>query len=116
MKKIMRLIDSREWEQLKKVNEDAELIIFKYSPICSISASVENDFDEWFARIADEQSVECAKVNVIESRPLSRQIADELSINHQSPQVIWLNKGGGVKWSASHYDINASSLEAHRSK
>jgi len=105
-----------EWEKLKNDStENSELIIFKYSPICGISSSVEKDFNSWFLNLNDKVKIKCAKIDVISARPLSQHIAKELAVEHQSPQLIWLNKESKVKWSASHYDIDKSQLSAQLS-
>ncbi len=102
-----------EWEKIKKETaEKAELIIFKYSPICGVSSSVENDFNSWYLNLNENVKIICAKVDVISAKPVSQYIAKELNIQHQSPQLIWLKKDGKVKWSGSHYDIEKSQLSA----
>ncbi len=102
-----------EWEKLREETaKKEELIVFKYSPICGVSSSVENDFNSWFSNLNENVKIVCAKVDVISAKSVSRYIAKELNIQHQSPQVIWLKKDGKVKWSGSHYDIDKSQLSA----
>ncbi len=48
-------------------------------------------------------------VDVIRQRPLSREIAAHLGIEHESPQTI-LIRCGAVRWHASHYDVTADAL------
>jgi bacillithiol system protein YtxJ len=50
-------------------------------------------------------------VDVIRQRPLSREIAAHLGIQHESPQAI-LIRGGAVGWHASHYEVTAEALAA----
>lgn len=105
---IKEIFSVEEWNMIKR-NSNCEIIIFKYSPICPISSSVEKDFDSWISEQPDE-NIKCVKVNVIDSKPLSRQLADELGVFHQSPQVIWLTDKHKAKWNASHYDITSKNL------
>ena len=49
-------------------------------------------------------------VDVLGQRPLSQRIAADLSIRHESPQVIVLQAGKPM-WHASHYDVTADTLE-----
>ncbi len=108
---IIEIKNIDEWKNIKRETDGtSELIIFKFSPVCSISSSVEEDFKIWISGLSENTPVKCIKINVIDSRPLSRHIAEELKIQHQSPQLIWLAKSGGVKWHASHYDINPAEL------
>ena len=114
MKKIIELNEIKDWEEFKQNNkENCETILFKFSPVCSISNSVENMFDRWFANVPEEININCLKVDVINSRPVSRKIAADLDVLHQSPQIIWLTQNARVKWSESHYLITESALDAN---
>ncbi|HSB70340.1 MAG TPA: monothiol bacilliredoxin BrxC family protein [Candidatus Methylomirabilis sp.] len=48
-------------------------------------------------------------VDVLSQRPLSRRIAADLGIRHESPQAILLRAGRPL-WHASHYDVTADAL------
>ena len=50
-------------------------------------------------------------VKVIEARPLSLRMAEELGIAHASPQAILVRDGRAV-WHASHFAITAAALAA----
>jgi len=111
MKKIVILNNKNEWEKLLgESGDDTEIIIFKFSPYCGTSASREQLFEEWFSGIDDELNITCARIDVVESRPLSQYIAAEYNIKHESPQIIWLDKMKNVKWHDSHYSITVSAL------
>lgn len=111
-----QLLESPEqWSDLKnQAAGSRELVVLKFSPICPISARAERQFDEWSAGLPEEAGLALAKVDVIGARPLSQALAAELDVTHQSPQVLWLDAAGAVKWHASHDDINVASLEARR--
>jgi len=99
MKKMYALQDIQQWETLKEgVQGSRGVVIFKRSPICPISAAAEREFDVWYERIPDDEDILCAKVDVIASHPLSRHIAKELGVEHQSPQVLWISPEGNVRW------------------
>lgn len=51
-----------------------------------------------------------ALVKVIEARPLSLWLADELGVAHASPQVILID-GGRAMWNASHGAIRVDALQ-----
>jgi bacillithiol system protein YtxJ len=101
-----------DWQQLKE-NHSSETLIFKYSPMCGVSFNVERKFNNWLENLPEDKNLTCAKVNVITARALSREIAAELNITHESPQLIWLDEEGKVKWHASHYDINEDELNSN---
>lgn len=111
MKKMLEISDPESLNRLMKKGEEGfQLLIFKYSPLCSISYFVERSFDKWFAKLAEDTPVIALKVNVINSRELSRKIAAEFDIMHESPQAIWLSENREVKWHASHNSINDKNL------
>ncbi len=105
--------DTKQWETFKKeMAATAELIIFKRSPICPISRRAEREFNRWADSLLKDVKLILVKVDVIAAKQLSRQIAAELKVVHQSPQVIWLTGPGEVKWHASHYAITVDNLNS----
>ncbi len=111
MGKNIELRTIKDWEDFNQ-NKDGsfDTIIFKYSPICPISISVEGMFDEWLSNLSGEIKLNCIKINVLTSRQLSRKIAEDIKIKHESPQLIWLTSEGELKWTDSHYSITESKL------
>lgn len=111
MKKRIFINNISEWDNLKKETHDLnETIIFKFSPICAQSLDIQQDVEEWFEHEANDDNLMIAFVNVISARPLSQTIAAQTGIKHESPQLIWFNKNGEVKFSASHRRINQQTL------
>lgn len=115
MNSIIKIKNIEQWENLKNdVLPVEELIILKYSPFCSISSIVEEDFDSWYSKLSEENKLKCAKVNVIEAKEVSTKIAQDLKLKHESPQLIWLKGNSEIKWAASHFDITIDELKAHQ--
>jgi bacillithiol system protein YtxJ len=86
----------------------AELaIIYKHSPICPVSRHAQQQVNLFLAQNPD---FPIFVVNVVQERALSRQLADELGIRHESPQAILIQSGGASKH-ASHHQITAQLLE-----
>ncbi len=113
MNSIVKLKNVEQWEEIRNELSPAdELIIFKYSPVCSISAMVEQDFNLWYSKLPDESKLKFVKVNVIEAKDVSRKIAEDLEVKHESPQLIWLKNKSEIKWAASHFDITIDELKA----
>lgn len=105
-----------EWDEWRQhAAADRERVVFKFSPICSVSSRAERQFDRWVRELPPQQSVSWAKIDVIGARPLSQHVARVLAVPHHSPQVIWLDIRGGVKWHASHFDIDVEALNAQLS-
>ena len=110
--KIDKLKDINDWEEFKKeASSGNELIIFKYSPICGVSLYVENIFKNWADELQESSRLRLSKVNVTTARKLSLQIARELNVTHESPQMIWLRTDLSVKWNASHYEIKEAEMD-----
>jgi len=84
------------------------VFIFKHSTACPISSEAHRHVAK-YSQSATEVDPQVYIVKVIEERPVSNQIADELALQHKSPQLI-LIKDRHVLWSASHYGINEQSI------
>ena len=111
---LNNLSDKKEWKELfKNSYNDYEIIIYKHSPICGLSHSIDIILNEWCKAQSDNNSIKILKVNVIDSKSVSRKIAKDLKIVHESPQLIWLDKEMKVKFHASHYDIEEEELNKH---
>ncbi len=109
--KIIKLKNINDWEEFKKeASAGNELIIFKFSPVCGVSFYVQNIFQDWADELQESSRLRLSKVNVISARKLSQQIANELNVSHESPQVIWLSTDLSVKWDASHYEIKETEM------
>ena len=111
---VINLSDKKVWKELiKNSPNDNEIIIYKHSTICGLSHSVNIIFDNWCEVHSDTNHIKILKVDVIFSKSLSRRIAKDLKVVHESPQIIWLDREMKVKFHASHYDINEEELNKH---
>ena len=111
---VINLSDKKVWKELiKNSPNDYELIIYKYSPICGLSNLADNILDDWRNVHSDNKQIKILKVDVVFSKSLSRRIAKDLKVVHESPQIIWLDREMKVKFHASHYDINEEELNKH---
>ena len=103
-------------DQLRDLAEEAVLaeamaaelaVLYKHSHRCPTSALAMNEV-RWFA---DEcPDVPVYVVNVVRESQLSQQLADDLGVEHRSPQVILL-KSGKPHADASHLRITCELLE-----
>jgi bacillithiol system protein YtxJ len=89
-------------------SHDRPLFIFKHSTACPISAKAYGQVADYLQRRAAEDP-DVHLVKVIEDRPVSDQIADQLQVPHKSPQLI-LVQHGRVLWSTSHYGILSEAM------
>lgn len=79
-----------------------------------MSHEADREFGDWLrSRTADDAEL-VARIDVIGARPLSRAIAAELGVRHESPQAIRLAPDLAVAWHASHGDVTREALEKNR--
>ncbi len=107
---IEQLHTVADWEACQDGIPEQGLLMFKFSPRCPISKSIERKFDAWYEQLDEKSEPRCVKVDVVNDRELSRHIAEELHIGHESPQVIWLTSDRQMHWHASHWSISRRAL------
>lgn len=110
---INDLKNVKEWETLKAANEGKEIVLLKKSPLSTVSFVGEKFFESWCGSLPENTGIVCAKVDVIDAKQLSNRLTGELNVKHESPQLIWLNEEGGVKWSGHHHEITIANLNKH---
>ncbi|HEV2802311.1 MAG TPA: bacillithiol system redox-active protein YtxJ [Pyrinomonadaceae bacterium] len=99
--------DAGALDELVARSHEAPVVLFKHSTTCPISARAHQQMQRVPADVAEQISL----VVVQRARELSRRVADETGIRHESPQAIILRNGQAV-WSASHFDITAEAVAA----
>lgn len=97
----------QDFEEILKESFQRKIIIFKHSTTCPISARAWQEVQDFIKNSSEEILV--VMIKVIESRPVSNQVADNLRIVHQSPQVLLLSNGQ-VLWHASHQVVTQNNI------
>lgn len=97
-------------EILKEQADENAIILFKYSPYCTISFVADKVIEKWLKKSSDKENLTILKINVISARPLSNYIAEKYEVKHESPQLFWLDKNE-VKWHGSHHMITEIKLD-----
>lgn len=108
MADIQQLKSVEQWDQALKATSEKPLLIFKHSTSCSVSAGAHEELMNYI-KDTNTAPVDFAIVHVIEERPISNTIAEQLGIKHASPQAI-LVKDGQPVWDTSHWHITYSFL------
>lgn len=104
-------IDTLEqWNELLDASRQQPVVIFKHSTTCPVSANALSEFDQYLEAHPDDTTT-YALVKVIESRPVSNQIAEDTGVKHESPQIILL-RDGQKYWTASHWSITVEHMRA----
>lgn len=107
--KVTELKSTEEMEQALDASKDAPIFIFKHSTACPISAGAAARVNKFLEANGEEGLPKFYFVKVIESRPVSNAIAEKLGVQHESPQIILVEKGKAV-WNTSHQDITAETI------
>jgi bacillithiol system protein YtxJ len=82
-------------------------LLYKHSPICPIASRAMTEVQA-FAR--DNEDIPVFMVDVLGQRSLSFQLAAQLGVEHESPQLIVVKDGKAV-WARSGMRIRLDAIE-----
>jgi bacillithiol system protein YtxJ len=82
------------------------LLLLKHSPRCGVSRWALAEVER-LEREGDVAPI--AIVDVVADRALSRALADRTGVRHQSPQLLYLERGV-VRWHLSHGEITTEAI------
>jgi len=104
-----------ELELLIAESEKRPLLLFKHSHSCGISAEALDELIDHLNSAGGTAGTAArparyAVVTVQTHRDVSNAVATRLGVRHETPQAI-IVRGGKVVWSASHFRVNAASIE-----
>lgn len=99
------LTSESQWKDL--LNEKGPFVVFKHSTRCSISSMVKNRLERSW-----QDSSPVYLLDLIALRSISNLIAEDLRIQHESPQVLVVKEGKCI-YDASHTMISAEETEAY---
>lgn len=110
MKTYRELTTEAEWEEALRASGDKPVLVLKHSTRCPVSTAA---IEEYEAYLADRpaEGVDYVLVKVIEARPVSNKIAEDLGVKHESPQMI-LVKDGAKYWATSHWSVTKKHMQA----
>lgn len=106
-----------EWKSLRSVDDLAKaieasnhlpVVIFKHSTRCSISSMAKSRLERGWD-FEENEGPAMYFLDLIAYRNLSNQIAQDLGVQHESPQLILLEDGQAV-YDSSHSAISVDSL------
>lgn len=101
---------AQEWEDAFKRSEERPVVVFKHSTTCPVSANAHEEYNSYLNG-SPREDVDYVLVKVIESRPVSNQIAEDTGVKHESPQIIYIDKKAKV-WTASHWSVTKAHISA----
>lgn len=90
-------------ERIIKDSHEQTQIIFKHSTRCAISAMAKSRLQLSAEQLSD---LPIYLLDLIANRELSNEVARQLNVKHESPQIIVVRNGESV-YDASHLSISA---------
>jgi bacillithiol system protein YtxJ len=103
------LTDLEQVNNISRESSEQKILIFKHSTSCSISRAVLDRLERSWSE--DEmKSVKPYFLDLISYRQISNAIAEKFDIEHESPQVIIVEKDKPV-YHQSHFGISYSELK-----
>jgi bacillithiol system protein YtxJ len=100
----------QEWEQLLQGSSEKPFVLLKHSTACPVSFNALSEYDTYLKKTPNED-VDYVLVKVIESRPVSNQIAEDTGVKHASPQILYI-KNKETVWNTSHWSITEEHMTA----
>jgi bacillithiol system protein YtxJ len=97
-----------EWKTLLLKSETQGIYILKHSTRCSISAKAYQEVITYLEE-SPNTNIDYWVIKVIESRPISNEIANTLGVKHESPQAILMRNQKSL-WNSSHFLLPYLSL------
>jgi bacillithiol system protein YtxJ len=88
-------------------------IYFKHSTRCPISSIAKFEVDGFLKNneSSGEFTFDYEFIDVIANRQRSNELAEQLGIEHESPQLIITGDGGEVVWNGSHRAITEDRIK-----
>ena len=108
MERVKELKSLNDWKDALLHSSQKPLVLFKHSTRCPVSAEA---YDAFLKHVAKEPNPEAdyRMVLVVEERPVSNAVAEDLGVKHESPQLLFI-KNGETTWHTSHWRITEDSL------
>ena len=107
----IKLNNPKQLEQLLQDSNTNPVLIFKHSTRCSISRTALDRLERnWDA--SEVGHIAPYFLDLISYRDISNQVQDLFNVEHESPQVLVINKGQAV-YHSSHLAIDYSNLRSN---
>ncbi|MFD2114705.1 bacillithiol system redox-active protein YtxJ [Paenibacillus yanchengensis] len=107
---LTELTTLEQWEAVLHQTNERPAVILKHSTTCPVSSNAYNEFMSYL-QDTPRTDVDYYLVKVIESRPVSNEIAEAIQIKHESPQVLMIDKQANY-WNTSHWSVTKAHMAA----
>jgi bacillithiol system protein YtxJ len=99
-----------QWQSILENSTERGQVILKHSTTCPVSANALEEYEQYLKE-KPNADLDYTLVKVIESRPVSNKIAEDVSVKHESPQIIFV-KDKTKYWAASHWAVTKAHIKA----
>ncbi len=100
-----KIITIEDLENIKNESNTIYILIFKHSTRCSISSTALDRFERAWAKNPENIDIKPYYVDLILNRDVSNAIANQFSVQHESPQLLLIKNGESI-YDESHYGIS----------
>lgn len=107
MTELKELLDLDDLNEVWETSREKPVLLFKQSTTCPISAGAFSEFNTFLDHNSEDIGAYFVKVR--ETRPVSDEIAEELDVRHESPQIFLVRDRKQV-WNTSHSQITEDSI------
>ena len=97
-------------EKIKEASHGKPVLVFKHSTSCPISATALSRVKRNWSDL--DGLVDFYYLDLLANRPISNALADEFSVQHESPQIL-LIKNGECVYDASHFGIMTKEIASN---
>jgi bacillithiol system protein YtxJ len=104
------ITSQNEWNELFEGSSQKPVVILKHSTACPVSSNALDEYESYLQK-EPNPGVEYVLVKVIESRPVSNQIAEDTGVKHASPQILYIKNKEAV-WNTSHWSVTRAHITA----
>jgi bacillithiol system protein YtxJ len=97
-----------ELEAILRESAERPVLFFKHSLTCPISSRAFSEFEQYLESPEARPTRNCLII-VQTAREVSQQLAEQLGVQHESPQAIVVRHGRAI-WNESHFGIKSDRL------
>jgi bacillithiol system protein YtxJ len=107
-KNLTQIQNTEDFKSLLEVSKQSPVILLKHSPVCPISNYAYSQYTLFLENAP--ANLKAYLVDVVNSRPVSREIAEKTGVTHQSPQALII-KAGKCIWHDSHGNLTRDTFQ-----
>jgi bacillithiol system protein YtxJ len=108
------LTEAKQLQDLTVLSHQHPVLIFKHSTSCSISRTALGRFERsWNDN--EMKEVRPYFLDLLSHRTISKSIADNFLVEHESPQILLIRNGESV-YHRSHLDIDYKNVKSEVEK